>query len=233
MPRRQCAAEQMFDRMKRRDAISWLGATAASLAWPAFGQRGNPEKVGLLYPGLATAGVSRLAAFREGLRKRAGATAGRDRCAVRRNRLRQQCAAGAGAGRGQGRCSGSDRLMSPSRRRVPPPRRSRSSLRFGNRSDRQRHRRDPGAAWRQHHRRLFRFSGFQHQVDAAVEGGDPAPVQRRRVARSRQSRRRSSRASRRPPDPLGVKVEVMEIGSLAEFDDRVSRRRASGVRMRC
>jgi putative ABC transport system substrate-binding protein len=57
--------------MKRRDAIKLLGAAAAGHAWPvtAFGQSRKIPKVGFLYPGLASAGVSRLAAFREGLKE--------------------------------------------------------------------------------------------------------------------------------------------------------------------
>jgi hypothetical protein len=54
--------------MKRRDAIKLLGAAAVCQAWPAFGL-GQPRKianVGFLYPGLSTAGSSRLQAFREG-----------------------------------------------------------------------------------------------------------------------------------------------------------------------
>ena len=56
--------------MRRRDAIAGLGSVAASAVWPsiAFGQS-RKLKVGFLYPGLASAGVSRLAAFREGLKE--------------------------------------------------------------------------------------------------------------------------------------------------------------------
>jgi putative ABC transport system substrate-binding protein len=59
----------MVHRLKRRDLVTLLGSSAISAAVPnvAFGQPKIP-KVGFLYPGLATAGVSRLAAFREGLK---------------------------------------------------------------------------------------------------------------------------------------------------------------------
>ena len=55
--------------MRRRDVVTALGATAVGAVWPAVAT-GQPKipKVGFLYPGLATAGVSRLAAFREGLK---------------------------------------------------------------------------------------------------------------------------------------------------------------------
>ena len=57
--------------MNRRDVIAGLGSVAASGAWPAIvrGQSRKIPKVGFLYPGLASAGVSRLAAFREGLKE--------------------------------------------------------------------------------------------------------------------------------------------------------------------
>jgi putative ABC transport system substrate-binding protein len=53
--------------MKRRDAIRLLGVAAACHVLPkaAFGQ--VRKKVGFLYPGLATAGAGRLQAFREAL----------------------------------------------------------------------------------------------------------------------------------------------------------------------
>ena len=56
--------------MKRRQLFKLLGAAAASHALPAgaFGQMRKVAKVGFLYPGLSTAGASRLSAFREGLR---------------------------------------------------------------------------------------------------------------------------------------------------------------------
>jgi len=61
-------SEQMFDtRMKRRDALKLLGAAAVVSPTVAFGQ--TRKRVGFLYPGLASAGVSRLAAFREGLKQ--------------------------------------------------------------------------------------------------------------------------------------------------------------------
>ena len=55
--------------MNRRGAIKLLGAAVATGAWPrtAFSQS-RKVKVGFLYPGLASAGVSRLVAFRDGLR---------------------------------------------------------------------------------------------------------------------------------------------------------------------
>jgi putative tryptophan/tyrosine transport system substrate-binding protein len=57
--------------VRRRDVIAGLGVVAASHATPvrAFGQSRKIPKVGFLYPGLASAGVSRLAAFREGLKE--------------------------------------------------------------------------------------------------------------------------------------------------------------------
>ena len=55
--------------MRRRDFVTTLGATAAGAMLPgvARGQAGKP-KVGFLYPGLASAGAIRLAAFRDGLK---------------------------------------------------------------------------------------------------------------------------------------------------------------------
>ena len=53
--------------MRRRDVIAGLGAAVAS-PYVALAQARKP-KVGFLYPGLASAGVSRLAAFREGLKE--------------------------------------------------------------------------------------------------------------------------------------------------------------------
>jgi putative ABC transport system substrate-binding protein len=52
--------------MKRRDVIAGLGAAAM---WPQWSraQPGRIPKVGFLYPGLSGAGTSRLQAFREGL----------------------------------------------------------------------------------------------------------------------------------------------------------------------
>jgi putative ABC transport system substrate-binding protein len=63
-------AGQMFGPdMKRRDAIKLLGAATISI-WPrgSFGQPQKIPKVGFLYPGLTVAGGSRLQAFREGLK---------------------------------------------------------------------------------------------------------------------------------------------------------------------
>jgi putative ABC transport system substrate-binding protein len=56
--------------VRRRDFFTALGATTVGAVLPtiAHGQVRKP-KVGFLYPGLATAGVSRLAAFREGLKE--------------------------------------------------------------------------------------------------------------------------------------------------------------------
>ena len=53
--------------MKRREFITLLGGAAA--AWPLTvrAQQTTILKVGLLYPGLATSAVARVAAFREGL----------------------------------------------------------------------------------------------------------------------------------------------------------------------
>jgi putative ABC transport system substrate-binding protein len=61
--------------MKRRDVIAGLGAAAV---WPrgVYAQPGRIPKVGFLYPGLSAAGASRLQAFREGLSS-AGWGAGR------------------------------------------------------------------------------------------------------------------------------------------------------------
>jgi putative ABC transport system substrate-binding protein len=60
---------EMVCRLKRRDFIALVGSAVVSATTPnvALGQPKIP-KVGFLYPGLATAGVSRLAAFREGLK---------------------------------------------------------------------------------------------------------------------------------------------------------------------
>jgi putative ABC transport system substrate-binding protein len=58
----------MFDRMKRRDVVAGLGATAASHGWPAIAFGQSRKRIGLLYPGLETAAASRLQAFREALR---------------------------------------------------------------------------------------------------------------------------------------------------------------------
>lgn len=72
MPRDQCAPDKpLVPDMKRRDAVKLLGAVAAGSVLPmaAFGQARKIPKIGFLYPGLATAGVSRLAAFREGLKE--------------------------------------------------------------------------------------------------------------------------------------------------------------------
>jgi len=55
--------------MKRRDAIKLLGAAAATSAWPVPGHGETRKKIGFLYPGLASAGVSRLGAFRDGLKE--------------------------------------------------------------------------------------------------------------------------------------------------------------------
>ena len=56
--------------MKRRDFLAFVGSSAAiTLPGAAFGQSRKIPKVGFLYPGLATAAVSRLAAFREGLKE--------------------------------------------------------------------------------------------------------------------------------------------------------------------
>lgn len=55
--------------MKRRDAIKLLGAAAASQMWPTLGRSQTRKKVGFLYPGLTSAGTSRLQAFRDGLRE--------------------------------------------------------------------------------------------------------------------------------------------------------------------
>jgi putative tryptophan/tyrosine transport system substrate-binding protein len=54
--------------MKRREFVTLLGGIA--VAWPlaADAQQKNVLKVGILYPGLATSAVPRVAAFREGLR---------------------------------------------------------------------------------------------------------------------------------------------------------------------
>jgi putative ABC transport system substrate-binding protein len=56
--------------VKRRDFVTALGVTAFGAVLPdaAAGQT-RKAKVGFLYPGLASAGVSRLAAFREGLKQ--------------------------------------------------------------------------------------------------------------------------------------------------------------------
>jgi putative ABC transport system substrate-binding protein len=60
---------EMVHPLKRRDLVTLLGSAAVSAAVPNV-LSGQPKvpKVGFLYPGLASAGVSRLAAFREGLR---------------------------------------------------------------------------------------------------------------------------------------------------------------------
>ena len=54
--------------MRRREFLGVLGGAAA--VWPlaARAQQGRVPKIGFLYPGNATASVSRIAAFREGLR---------------------------------------------------------------------------------------------------------------------------------------------------------------------
>jgi putative ABC transport system substrate-binding protein len=56
--------------VKRRDFVTAFGATAVSAVLPgvAIAQARKP-KVGLLYPGLASSGTPRVAAFREGLRE--------------------------------------------------------------------------------------------------------------------------------------------------------------------
>ena len=53
--------------MQRREFITLIGGAAA--AWPlaARAQQTRIPKVGVLYPGLATSAVPRVAAFREGL----------------------------------------------------------------------------------------------------------------------------------------------------------------------
>jgi putative ABC transport system substrate-binding protein len=56
--------------MKRRDAIKLLGAAATTAILPVAAlSQARKAKIGFLYPGLASAGVPRLAAFREGLRE--------------------------------------------------------------------------------------------------------------------------------------------------------------------
>ena len=54
--------------MKRRDVVAALGVVMASQALPVVAVGQTRKKIGFLYPGLSTAGASRLAAFREGLR---------------------------------------------------------------------------------------------------------------------------------------------------------------------
>jgi ABC-type uncharacterized transport system substrate-binding protein len=54
--------------MKRRDVVAALGASIASQALPAVAVGQTRKKIGFLYPGLSTAGASRLAAYRDGLR---------------------------------------------------------------------------------------------------------------------------------------------------------------------
>ena len=53
--------------MRRRDVVAALGVVAASQALPVFAVGQTRKKIGFLYPGLSTAGASRLAAYREGL----------------------------------------------------------------------------------------------------------------------------------------------------------------------
>jgi putative ABC transport system substrate-binding protein len=54
--------------VKRREFFKLAGAVAASGALPTAALAQARKKIGFLYPGLSTAAVSRLAAFREGLR---------------------------------------------------------------------------------------------------------------------------------------------------------------------
>src|ERR1700712_2150632 len=53
--------------MRRRDVVAALGVVVAGQALPGFAVGQTRKKIGFLYPGLSTAGASRLAAYREGL----------------------------------------------------------------------------------------------------------------------------------------------------------------------